>query len=399
MKIQKLKSTILYLINSKKEGVYWDFKAQYSSVAKSIDLLHDVICLANADYDGDRYLIFGVTNDFKFQDISNDPNRKTQAQLIDMLRTARFADDVFPDIKLDTLKLKNIELDVLTIKNTKNKPYYLIEDKRNIKLISSESKNCDKSKLSKDESTNKSMLSAGTIYTRIMDTNTPKNRVASSLYIEKMWKERFGLLSTPLERFKTYLTDSKNWKPVSSFSSSNRIEFFYQLFPEFTIQRTDNEHSMEQHNSEWARGEIGYHYNQYANGTSIFELCYYNTPLAYIALATFDAGKKTIVAPEWFPVGQGRLYCYLEDSLEYIYQHYFLVGNQHHKDDSIKLSYASSKPDNIREYVFSIPVFKNQQDLGAFINFAKGKLGIIGATVYAMPLTGEDEQNQFFISY
>lgn len=216
MSTQELTTTILKLIDSKKEGVYWNFKAQYSVETKSIDLIHDIICLANADHDGDRF------------------------------------------------------------------------------------------------------------------------------------------------------------------------------------QRTDNDHGMEHHNFEWARGEIGYHYNQYANSTSLFELCYHNTPLAYIALATFDAGKKTIVAPEWFPVEQGRFYCYLEDSLEYIYQHYFLVGHQHHKDDSIELSYTSTKPDNIRESVFSIPVLKNQQDLEAFINFAKGKLGIIGTSSNTMPLTDEDKQNQFF---
>lgn len=375
MKAQDIKSTILSLIESKKEGVYWDFKAQYSVETKSIDLIHDIICLANADHDGDRYIIFGITNDFKQQDISRDPNRKTQAQLIDMLRAAKFADDIFPDVKLEVLDLNNVKLDVLTIKNMNNKPYYLTEDKN---------------------TGGKSTLSAGTIYTRIMDTNTPKYRVASSTSIEKMWKERFGLLSTPLERFKIYLKDFKNWKSVSSFSSNNRIEFFYQLFPEFTIQRTDNDHGMEHHNFEWARGEIGYHYNQYANSTSLFELCYHNTPLAYIALATFDAGKKTIVAPEWFPVGQGRLYCYLEDSLEYIYQHYFLVGYQNHKDDSIELSYASTKPDNIRDSVFSIPVLKNQRNLEEFINFVKGKFGITEATISSMPLTDEDQQNQFF---
>lgn len=49
------------LIASGKEGVYWDFKQEYSQEAKVIDLIHDIICLANADHDGDRYLIFGVT--------------------------------------------------------------------------------------------------------------------------------------------------------------------------------------------------------------------------------------------------------------------------------------------------------------------------------------------------
>ncbi len=369
-----LKSNILSLIDSKKEGVYWDFKAQYSVEDKTIDLIHDIMCLANADHDGDRYIIFGVTNDFKVQGISGDPNRKTQAKLINILRSAKFADDIFPDIKLDTLLLEDIQLDVLTIKNTNNKPYYLTEDK----------------------TSGKSKLSAGTIYTRIMDTNTPKNRVASSTSIEKMWKERFGLLSTPLERFKIYLKDSKNWKSVSSLSSNNRIEFFYELFPEFTIQRTDIDHGMEHHNFEWARGELGYFYNQFANHTSVIELCYHNTPLAYIALATFDASKKTIVAPEWCPIGQGRFYYYLEDSLEYIYQRYFIVGHQHHKNDSTDLSYTSDKPNIISDTVFSIPILENQRDLEEFINFANTKLGITKANVNINPLTDEGQQNKFF---
>lgn len=46
------------LILLKKEGVYWDFKRQHHS--SKGDLLHDILCLTNAEHNGDRFLIFGV---------------------------------------------------------------------------------------------------------------------------------------------------------------------------------------------------------------------------------------------------------------------------------------------------------------------------------------------------
>ena len=46
------------LIDRQTEGTYWDFKRQHHE--NSAELIHDVLCLANADHDGDRYIIFGV---------------------------------------------------------------------------------------------------------------------------------------------------------------------------------------------------------------------------------------------------------------------------------------------------------------------------------------------------
>lgn len=318
-----------------------------------------------------------MLHDFKLQDVSNDVNRRTQAQIIDLLRGAKFADDIFPDLKLEMFELDNTKIDILIIRNTNYKPYYLTEEKK----------------------FGKTSLSAGTIYTRTMDANTPKNRVASSMSIEKMWKERFGLNQTPQARFKIYLCDAINWKHASRFSSVSRVEFFYQLFPEFTIQRTDVDHGIEDHNLEWARGEIGYHYNKFANNSTVLELCYHNTPLTFVTLATFDAGKKTIVAPDWHQIGRGRFYCYLEDSLEYIYQYYFLVGHQHHKDDSLQLSYSfDSHLSDTRNGFFDIPVLKNKQDLLRFTDFAQKELKIQPFNPSMMPFFDEKAQNEFFYS-
>ena len=40
------------------EGVYWDFKRKHHT--NKGDLIHDVLCLANAEHAGPRFLIFGV---------------------------------------------------------------------------------------------------------------------------------------------------------------------------------------------------------------------------------------------------------------------------------------------------------------------------------------------------
>ena len=52
-----LESTIMNLIKSNKEGLYYDFKRQW---LKNIDLLKSIVSLANCKHDGDRYLIIGI---------------------------------------------------------------------------------------------------------------------------------------------------------------------------------------------------------------------------------------------------------------------------------------------------------------------------------------------------
>ena len=48
-----------------------------------------------------------------------------------------------------------------------------------------------------------------------------------------MWKERFGLSSNFLQRFRNYILDYDNWNR----GNGDDDMFFYNPFPEFTIQR------------------------------------------------------------------------------------------------------------------------------------------------------------------
>ena len=118
---------IMNLINSKTEGHYWDFKREPHEDNKT--LVHDILCLANAKHDGDRFLIIGVddpSEDCKIIGLDeNTPKRKKEADLNDILNNIEFSGGNIPIVNVRTLNIDNNEIDVIIIKNTMNKPYYL----------------------------------------------------------------------------------------------------------------------------------------------------------------------------------------------------------------------------------------------------------------------------------
>ena len=109
------------LLSKNKEGDYWDFKEKYGDNGS---LIHDIICLANTiTHNGDRYIIYGITDDFRIVGLDESKCKK-QADIIDLLRNAHFS-NIHPDIFLDTIYIENKRIDVLTIKDDDNKPYFL----------------------------------------------------------------------------------------------------------------------------------------------------------------------------------------------------------------------------------------------------------------------------------
>lgn len=95
-------------------------------------------------------------------------------------------------------------IDVLIIQNDRSTPYYLTEAYRGVY--------------------------ANNIYARIMDTNTPKTLSADINIVEKLWKKRFGIDATALERAKLFLEKSCDW------INSDDGKKFYKYAPEFTIE-------------------------------------------------------------------------------------------------------------------------------------------------------------------
>lgn len=206
------KKEIVSLINLKQEGSYWDFKREWYSSDKKADLLHDIICMANNLANRDAYIIIGVDEeqDYSLLSMENDVNRRNTQQLVDFLREKPFAGGVRPIVNVEKINIKKITIDVIVILNSLNIPYYL--------------------------SYNYQSVMPNNIYTRVMDSNTPKNKSADILHIEQLWKKRLGLLSPPLERMYLYLKNKSEWEesPTDWVTSKQ----YYRYSPEFVIEHT-----------------------------------------------------------------------------------------------------------------------------------------------------------------
>lgn len=181
----------------------------------TLDLLHDIICMANNLSNRDAYIIIGIDeeNDYSLSSVKSDPNRKNTQQLVDFLRDKHFAGGVRPIVNVENICLREEIIDVIVIHNSDATPFFLTEKYQSVM--------------------------PNNIYTRVMDSNTPINKSADLPHIEMLWKKRFGLLSSPLERMTTYLKSPDLWE---NFPSSYITEKqYYRFSPEYTIETVHDE--------------------------------------------------------------------------------------------------------------------------------------------------------------
>ena len=296
---RKLVQLVRDLIDMGIEGVYWDFKLKHH--LKKGDLIHDVLCLANAEHDGPRFLIFGVEDGGgAVQTIENDTDRRSQADIISLFRdnAEKFFQSRFPAFYLRTAEIDDKQVDVLIIEDEAKKPYYLVERIHEVR--------------------------AHHVYTRVGDTNTPINRTAQPHEIERMWRERFGLNKTALERIKHCLAGPEDW---SCWEDSGSTRYYHNAFPEFTLQVADPEDILLGSSQEWTRGEVCTD----NNWAGWYELYCHQTLLKKIHYVCFDDHKKNMVAPDWRPIGNGRFYFYLYNSAEYAVQQFFVALFRSHR--------------------------------------------------------------------
>ncbi len=210
MNNMKLNKTIEDLIDSCREGDYWDFKEEHHENTAS--LLHDILCLANSVTKCDKYIIYGVTdpsNGCRIVGLEGKV-RRSQSQLIDFLRAKPFAGDLRPEVELVSVDVRGVEIDVLKIFDRFKKPYYLSSTfKKNGKHVNQFH-----------------------IYTRNLDTNTPANRNADPHRIELMWSERLGLDLKPAEKMELLLKKPENWDK----DIGNKDISYYKYQPEFNVE-------------------------------------------------------------------------------------------------------------------------------------------------------------------
>lgn len=206
MNIQDLTEQVDNLISLKQEGDHWDFKREW--YGNKADLLHDIICMANNLSSQDGLIIIGVDEErnYEIQDIVDDSNRRKTQDLVSFLRDKKFASGIRPTVIVQSIRLSQKTIDVIIVRNDRNTPYYLTEQYQGI--------------------------FSNSIYTRIMDTNTPKNSSADINIIETLWKKRFGIDATALERIILYLQHPVDW-----IDTADGSRMYYKYAPEFVIEQ------------------------------------------------------------------------------------------------------------------------------------------------------------------
>lgn len=291
------KREIQDLISLKQEGSYWDFKREWYSQDKKADLLHDIICMANNLSNRDAYIIIGIDeeNDYSFSSVKSDPNRKNTQQLVDFMREKHFAGGVRPVVNVENICFGKNEIDVIVVHNTDATPFFLTEKYQSVMPNS--------------------------IYTRVMDSNTPKNKSADLSHIEVLWKKRFGLLSPPLERMMIYLKSPDLWN-ISPNDCCIKKQY-YKFSPEFTIESVADD------------SKNGYQYYLF-NQNDIhpmwydINLYYHQTMIASLEGVYLDGGRYFTPSPITDGVSLTQYYhwdlsfkYYIKNSIEYIVHEFY----------------------------------------------------------------------------
>lgn len=216
----ELMEEIQSLIALKTEGDYWDFKEMWHDNKAS--LLHDIICMANNQVGRDAYIIFGVSDSKSPDGVKvkgvQETGRKDQQHLIDFLRDKKFAGGVRPSVYLQTLEIPDEagaykQVDVAIIKNSNKTPFFLTD------TFQYKGKE----------------VRSGHIYTRIGDTNTAIDSMADLDKIEYLWRKRFGLDLSAVEKLLSLLDSPDDW----AGDLNNSDYKYHRLFPEFQIRIVD----------------------------------------------------------------------------------------------------------------------------------------------------------------
>jgi hypothetical protein len=287
------------------------------------------LCFANTVHNKDCYLIIVVADNGDIIGLTEDSaNRKNQVAVLDLLSNSMFAGDYVPEISVETILINDKEIDVLTVFNSYNVPFYL-----------------------KSKSKRYHTIVDGYIYSRKGDRNTPISENSSMPQIELLWKKRLGLLSAPLDQIISRMRNKSEWQQIDNT--------YYNVFnPDFKIVEKWNQEEYRDYKREF------YSYNQCNESTHYIDLdilCR-ETVLKGFQVVILDSGRYKTPAPTWgFIHDPNRytesLYAYkyiLKNSIDYSVQQ-FIYG-----EDNEEARIAKERFDEVVLY------FENQQEQEEF---------------------------------
>ncbi len=261
------------LVAREKEGVYYDFKEKHHD--KAADLVHDVLCLANATYNGDRYLVYGVRDsDRVIVGLAGSDGRRTQASIVDTLHGQAWWEARAPEVVLHTVMIDGVEVDVLTIFDRPFKPYVLAEDTK-----------AGQGKPAK----------AHHVYTRIEDRNTPHSESAPPDHVAAMWRERFGLTTYPRDRMRELLRDPSQW----DVDFDNRKVAYHRVHAEYRIELDEDYRNFDRPEP------YCYFYSNPDSSTQNARFYYNATELFQRMILWMDGHRRLIPGPQWWMITVG----------------------------------------------------------------------------------------------
>lgn len=191
-----------------REGSYWDFKKKWYE--NKAEMLLDIICMANNQEDRDAYIILGIEDHtMRIIGVENDAKRLKLNQISQFLAGKPFAVYV-PEIDLQTIEYEGHEVDVLTVFNTNHTPYYIEKD----------FKDGDK------------IVLYGEVYVRLNDRKGGTSEASPYSCIEHLWKKRFGIDLSIMEKLNMRLEEYDRWK----YDWGNKEYAFHMDYPEFKIE-------------------------------------------------------------------------------------------------------------------------------------------------------------------
>lgn len=334
------KNTILKLIALHQEGTHWDFKKEWYS--NKADLLHDIICMSNNLSNQDGYIIVGVDegNNYSINDVSSDVNRRKTQDLVNFLRDKKFAGGIRPTVYVESILVNQKNIDVIVVENNRNTPYYLTESYQGV--------------------------FANNIYTRIMDTNTPKTASADIDVVEKLWKKRFGIDATTLERALLYLKHPSDWVESEDGKS------FYKNAPEFTIEYVSAEDVRD--------GYEFYLFNQCDSRPHWYDIkiYYHQTLLHTLGGVALDGGRCFTSTPQW-----GGLSLSPKSSFWDVSYKYFIKGSIEYIVHEFYINDNRSDERIARErFLECVLVFESESEQKEFNNYVKINYSVYSSADY-----------------
>ncbi|MCZ3622448.1 ATP-binding protein [Lactobacillus mulieris] len=204
------------LAQAPKETDHWDFKQKWYSKENggNGELVLDILNFANTVHNDDCYIILGVSDDGKIVGVETDPNRKNTQKLQDLISKVDFAQNSYPKTNIETFEIDGHSLDVITIYNSKEVPYFLRKNKKR---------------------KNKAEIIAGKIYSRVGDSNTPNDGSISDKQLENLFNKRFGLDEDINTKYKCILKEVNNWNYILDQSVFCK-KYIYKPDPIYTIE-------------------------------------------------------------------------------------------------------------------------------------------------------------------